>query len=42
MVTVYDNFLRIVFLLVKQKLSGGLEAMEFTGTFVELELLWIR
>ena len=48
-VRVCDHFPRIVFLLVKQKVSGGQEreqvfvAMEFTDqvrTFVELKLLW--
>ena len=51
MVTVCDHFPRIVFSLVKQKVSGGQEqkqvfvAMEFTdqvSTFVELKLLWNR
>ena len=50
-VTVCDHFPRIVFSLVKQKVSGGQEqeqvfvAMEFTdpvSTFVELKLLWNR
>ena len=50
-VTVGDHFPRIVFSLVKQKVSGEQEqeqafvAMEFTvqvSTFVELKLLWNR
>ena len=50
-VTVGDHFPKIVFSLVKQKVSGGQEqelvfvAMEFTvqvSTFVELKLLWNR
>ena len=50
-VTVCDHFPRIVFSLVKQKVSGGQEqeqvlvAMEFTdqvSNFVELKLLWNR
>ena len=50
-VTVGDHFPRIVFSLVKQKVSGGQEqeqvfvAMEFTVRlvlFVELKLLWNR
>ena len=49
--TVGDHFPRIVFSLVKQKVSGEQEqeqafvAMEFTvqvSTFVELKLLWNR
>ena len=51
MVTVCDHFLRIVFSLVKQRVSGGHEqeqvlvAMEFidqVSTFVELKSLWNR
>ena len=47
-VTVVDHFPRIVFSLVKHKVSGGQEqeqvsvAMEFTVLFVELKLLWNR
>ena len=50
-VTLCDHFPRIVFSLVKQKVSGGQEqeqvlvAMEFTdqvSNFVELKLLWNR